>query len=414
MNIYLYGILGVYNYGCEAMVRAISARFKELDPDNHVVYKTWDYANDNRILKDCSTVELSAIVSKFENVSGVQKFFMRAFSFARKKLHVPMEKDLVSFRLDWIEDCDVLVIIGGDVLDIVPSVKKQKYCNDKILLSKVVKKHGGKVLLWGISIGNFECNLEAKRILVDYFKHTVDYAIIRDKNSYEYLKMQDITNVQYCADPAYMLRTVQKIGESKERVLGVNLSPLCNRYLDADMTEEEWLELWSDRIEALFQKLQYDRIMLIPHVVNKNRPNDDDMAYLSKLYIKMKNRNLPVQFVSEDRGFLSIKNELVQCTMILAARMHCAVNSITCGVPIVFLSYSPKSIGMCQYVYGNENMVIDLNELQSNPNAAFEKISQITNDLGTVQAYLSERNIQLYNESMSAIKIAEKVLKNER
>lgn len=411
MNIYLYGIFGVYNYGCEAMVRAISARFKEIDPNDHIIYKTMDYTNDSRILKDCETVELSPAVSKYENVSGFRRFFMRANSFARKKLNISKAEDWFSFRLDWIDNCDVLVIIGGDVFDIVPSKKNKKYRNNRILLSELVKKRGGKVLLWGISVGDFESDPEAKRVLVDYFKNTVDYAIIRDKNSYEYLRTQGVSNIKNCPDPAYMLRTLQKTVEDKEKVLGINLSPLCNRYLKANLTEDEWLELWTERIEALFHRVQYDRIMLIPHVVNKNKPKDDDMAYLSKLYAKMETRKLPVWLVSEDRGFLSVKNELTQCSLILAARMHCAVNSVTCGVPIVFLSYSPKSVGMCRNVYGNEDMVIDLNELQRNPNCFFEKVSRIAEESETVQAYLSERNKQLYDESVAAAKTLEAVLK---
>ena len=139
MKICLYGIHGVYNYGCEAMVRAISARFMEMDPNNRVLYKTWDVENDSRILKDCKTVEVSPLVPKYFGVNKVKKFIRRSFSFIRKRIRMPQVKDIFPFQLDWVEDCDVLVVIGGDVFDIVPSRKKKKYFNERIILSELVR-----------------------------------------------------------------------------------------------------------------------------------------------------------------------------------------------------------------------------------------------------------------------------------
>ena len=40
--------------------------------------------------------------------------------------------------------------------------------------------------------------------------------------------------------------------------------------------------------------------------------------------------------------------------------MHCAINSISIGIPTIFLAYSRKAYGMSEYIYGNSNWVIPL------------------------------------------------------
>lgn len=89
MKVYLYGIQGVYNYGCEAMVRGISEKFKNMYPDCRVIYKTPDLANDSRVLSDCNTVELEPIEKKI--ITGKQKSIMyRGIRYIKKKLHMDM------------------------------------------------------------------------------------------------------------------------------------------------------------------------------------------------------------------------------------------------------------------------------------------------------------------------------------
>ncbi len=180
MNIYLYGIGGVYNYGCEAMVRSISNQFKLIYPESKVIYKTFSYEKDFEALKDVSTVELEPAVRKSRNI------FARGVRFIGRKLKVNMDDFRVGIKTDWTKKCDVLVVIGGDVFDLMPTNRDKPYLNERIFVSNLVKSHGGKVLLWGISVGNFDHNPGAKQTLIRYFKDTVDFAVIRDEKSYKY------------------------------------------------------------------------------------------------------------------------------------------------------------------------------------------------------------------------------------
>ena len=51
-----------------------------------------------------------------------------------------------------------------------------------------------------------------------------------------------------------------------------------------------------------------------------------------------------------------------ECSVVISARMHCAINAITEGIPAIFLSYSEKTLGMSKMIYGTEKFALQLNE----------------------------------------------------
>lgn len=395
-NIYLYGISGVYNYGCEAMIRSISGQLKETYPDVSVIYKTYSLTKDSEALANCETIHLEAVVGKSNPIHK------KGIRFLRRQLSIAKPEDYLYIDMDWTKQCDMLVIIGGDVFDMTPSQRtEKKYQNERIYVSQIVKRKGGKVILWGISVGNFDCNENAKKTLIDYFRDTVDFAVIRDEKSYDYLKKNGIKNIALCSDPAFIQRTIQiNIKPRDKKILGINLSPLANKYLCIEKTETEWIGTWTELIIKAFKAVNYDEILLIPHVVNPTYKRDDDYQYLKEIYNGLKEQNIPVSLITSDVGFVSVKKHLVKCSMILAARMHCAVNSITCGVPTVFLSYSPKSVGMCKHVYGNTDWVLDMREMVNDFDE--ESIKQLVLKADGIRDFLKDRNIELFEDAKRA------------
>jgi len=394
-RICLYGIQGVYNYGCEAMVRSISTEIKEQYPDSIIVYESFDFDRDSEILSDCETVKIEKVQIK---KSGILKKGLRFF---KRKVNIARPEDYLSFDTQWTKECDALVIIGGDVFDLIPQKRKQrKYINDRLFVSKLVKSNGGKVFLWGISVGNFEQNITAKKTLIDFLKNIVDFGIIRDENSYRYLLSSGVENIALCSDPAFIQRTLQTT-QTKKNILGINLSPLSNRYLNQEKTTEEWLEKWANVITYIIRELKYDSALLIPHVVNKDYMRDDDESYLKSLCRLLKQKNVEVAVIEGNRGFLGIKEYISKCDIILAARMHCAINAITCGVPVIFLAYSPKSYGMCKHIYGNEKFIIDMNELVRTID--IDRLIKASVASDELRSRLAKRNIQLMEDAKRAI-----------
>ena len=402
VTVYLYGIGGIYNYGCEAMIRAISRKIKSEHPLADIIYKTYNYEYDSKQLANCDTVVVSQLEVHAKN-SSINHKLKRGIKYIKKKIGIAKEKDRLPYNTNWLEKCDYLIIIGGDVFDLLPGQTKS-YDNERIWASKVAKKNNAKIILWGISVGNFESNMVAKKMLIDYFTNVVDVAIIRDKKSLEYLQKNGVTNAYICADPAFMLREDQTsvINNYSEKILGVNLSPLANRYLKIEKDDEEWPEVWSNILENIYKKYNYKKMILLPHVVNENKPSDDDYSYLEKIALLLTQKDVNVEMAPRDIGFIGIKKYIVQCNLVISARMHCSVNAITCGVPTLFLSYSPKSIGMCEFVYGNSSYVIDMNNLIESID--YDLLDKVDASCDEIRKFLHIRNKELFDISNNAIR----------
>ena len=97
---------------------------------------------------------------------------------------------------------------------------------------------------------------------MNYFKNIVDFAAIRDKKSFEYLKLNGVgDNIKLYSDPAYMLRTVQCDSGIQRKVLGINLSPLSNRYLKHTKTSDEWICAWARVVEKIYKEFMFDKVL---------------------------------------------------------------------------------------------------------------------------------------------------------
>lgn len=90
---------------------------------------------------------------------------------------------------------------------------------------------------------------------------------------------------------------------------------------------------------------------------------DDDLRYLRKVKqaIEPEHQKL-LTLLKSDPGFVGTKKELINCDLIIAARMHCAINALAAHVPTILIAYGRKAVGMCQYVYGNHDWVLQLSE----------------------------------------------------
>lgn len=135
--------------------------------------------------------------------------------------------------------------------------------------------------------------------------------------------------------------------------------------------------------------------------MNENKLSDDDFNYLKTIYNLLSKKGINVEIAPKNVGFMGIKKYIVRCNLVISARMHCSVNSITCGVPTVFLSYSSKSIGMCEFVYGNSSYVIDMNEIIENRD--YLSLDKIDSSCDEIRRFLEVRNKELYEMSNNAI-----------
>ena len=290
--------------------------------------------------------------------------------------------------LGLLKNIDAVFSIGGDIYTLSPTAG---YSMSFPKFGDTVRRKGIPYLLWGASVGPFTENPEAERA---FTKHLKGLSLItaRETETVDYLRSLGISdNVVPCADPAYVVAPEIMANGSRQTdkfTIGINLSPLSNRY--ADHSEVEAIHMQAKTIEGLIKAFDA-RIVLIPHVVCDFNEGDDDCRYLRKIQQEIAPEYQEVMTLLEsDIGFVGTKKELIKCDLIIAARMHCAINALAAHVPTLLVAYSRKAVGMCQYVYGNGDWVLPLSGF-STKGLLEGKVRAMENQEVEIRKYLDER-----------------------
>lgn len=346
MRLLLTGILGTYNYGCEAIIRGTSQIMKRLYPKAEI-----DYLSPLRYDDDCRRLIGSGV-----NVINYQTFFKNRIILNKvlRRLHIAYR--LRKHSLRFLKRYDAVFSIGGDMYTIDG---QGQYPKELVEFGNYCEMHEIPYVLWGCSVGPFDKYPELKNI---FQKHLSGISLIvaREPATIEYLASMGVKkNVVFSLDPAFSVQSKPHNPSQKKKVLGINLSPLSLMYLN--LNEEACIKIHSKLVEKLAGDLGY-RIILLPHVVDC-APHDDDHLYLKKIKDALPEVvKANVEIVENDPGFVGIKDYIRKCDVVLAARMHCAINSIASGVPAIFLSYSEKSKGMSRLVYDDPQYCIPLTD----------------------------------------------------
>ncbi|MCM1515617.1 MAG: polysaccharide pyruvyl transferase family protein [Paraprevotella sp.] len=350
-NVLLIGIHGVYNYGCEAIVRGTVNILKGVNPDIRVTYASYRYEDDKRRLADCDVEVIER--DHFKGRWSWHNIVRKAMSLLGVRYEMPYD------TTDWLASYDTVFCIGGDLY----TVWSNNDFNRPLprFLEKCQRK-GLRYVLWGASVGKFETNPEALRFFSRHLRK-VDLIVAREPETMAYLQTLGLSaNSVLAPDPAFsVLPMRQPRTYGHVRTLGLNLSPLSVRYKYA--TAEDALQAQTAAVERLVSALDVD-VLLIPHVLD-TIDVDNDLTYMQQIYANLSaSCRQRVSVVDCDPGFVGLKKSISACDFVIAARMHCAINAVTCGCPTLLLSYSEKAKGMAEFIYGNREAVIDLSEFE--------------------------------------------------
>ncbi|HUT60964.1 MAG TPA: polysaccharide pyruvyl transferase family protein [Phycisphaerae bacterium] len=381
----LYGIGGVYNYGCEAIVRGTEALLHETWPNAKVLYASVRPEEDRRRLdgthvdivprRHCSRYSPRNLARKAASLLGS--------SWSPLLEHAP-----------WLDACDVVLSIGGDLYTLWPSGARWAYGRTLVRFGDEVRRRGKMYVVWGASIGPFEADPQAKEALAAHLR-TVDLITTREPQSTKYLRHLGITdNVVPCADPAFAVPSVPELAGGGNRPLriGVNLSPLAHRHVRGPALSAS-IEGDGEAIASIVTRFDRD-VVLIPHVVCNFSEADDDLRFLRAVRATIPPRvTNRVQVLDEDAGFLGTGQRMNGCSVVVAARMHCAINALSHLIPTVFLSYSQKAAGMARYVYGHERWVVPISEVNSDRLLAV--IDDVLANQDEIRSYLARRLVEI-------------------
>lgn len=394
MKIGLYGILGVYNFGCEAIIRGACRLIQKLYPEAQIIYFSYSYEFDKKALEDLN-LEICPIESDA--------------TFWDKVLHkikVKLNSERCGFYFDYervINSVDMFFSVGGDIYTIPKFLRENKkypYYNPLVEFCDCAIDAGKDVIVYGASVGPFG---EYQRA-VDYYKKNLSrykMIICREQESVEYLKSIGLENVCFFPDPAFQVKAIEK-EKCELKYIGVNLSPLSLREIYGKNDKENYVR-FAAMLNDIYEKTQKE-ILLIAHVISPNEIDNDDsfLHQLKKLIAPEAQQH--IHFAEWQQGFLGLKPQLKKCYLVVSARMHCAVNAIVENVPAIFLSYSQKSIGMCKFVYGSEEWLIDLKDAPMQLAPMIQKMMEVRDEI--VQK-LEIRNREIdayYDENINKLK----------
>ena len=251
-----------------------------------------------------------------------------------------------------------------------------------------------RIIIYGASIGPFG---DYSKAVLYYKSHLqkVNLIVARDKFTIKYLADIGISNnVVFLPDPAFALRKNEKMINNQSKIIGVNLSGLSLMETYGKITKDTITSL-AKVIERIIDCTGYD-ILFIPHVFAPYEI-DNDFIIETKIIDSMDESYKNRVTITEKNTFLTIKDELIQCSIVIAARMHCAINAMSEGIPTILLSYSSKAKGMCEFVYGDTKWVYDIKKLDS------EQLLFLINELLENRNEVSQNIVNNLNKKLQKV-----------
>lgn len=387
MNIGLYGILGTYNFGCEAIVRGAKKFIDDLYPGADVFYFSYSYEYDRKALSDLDVT----VVPVIETNSLTKKCINKCLRVLHSTKRIPVidEKNM-------LKSIDLILSIGGDIYTIPEVLRRNKRYEYYNSLVEFCERSNLPVIVYGASVGPWGDYCKA----IDYYRnHMMKYNLIlcREKESVNYLAELGFNNVLFFPDPAFQL------GEGvnyKGEYIGINLSPLSLKEIYGSYGEKQ-IQRFAHLLDSIYEMFLRP-LMFVPHVLSKNEM-DNDLEFMEIIRNHMKYKN-KVTLAETQNGFLGVKEGIRNCCMVISARMHCAINALEENIPTIFLSYSQKSIGMCEYVYESKKWLVNIKNIEDELPGLIREMIASREELSVLLSEQNQRIKEDYKTNITIVK----------
>lgn len=339
MRILMFAHGGSLNRGCEAIVRSSTSIIKEKIDGAKVYLTSYNPETDKIITKldgiyDGSDYHMKKFSSEWFLSSFKVKFF-KDESYAYRKIHQNTIKH--------IKNMDVCLSIGGD-----------NYCYGEqpgwYEVDKNIKNERKKLVLWCCSIGEEDLSPKKLEDLKSF-----DLILARETLTYNLLKSKGLKNVKLCADPAFTMEKEElALPENWQEgnTIGLNFSPLVlNR-------NKHSYEAVRELIIHIINSTDMT-IALTPHVIDKG---NNDYEVLEKYFNEFKSTKRIV-LLPDNLNAPQYKGYIARMRFFIGARTHATIAAYSNCIPTLVLGYSIKSKGIAKDLFGEEKLVLNLNDL---------------------------------------------------
>jgi colanic acid/amylovoran biosynthesis protein len=377
MKILMFFHGGSRNRGCEAIVRSGVALIKNSNPNAIVDLASWKPETDKIIpLLDTIYLDQYKSIKKFSKEWFISVFRIKFFkdeSYAFRYMH----KDII----EKIPNYDVILSIGGD-----------NYCYGEqpgiYEIDRCIKKAGKKLVLWGASIGQED--LSAAKI--EDLK-LFDLILARETLTFEVLKKAGITNVKLCADGAFTMDKEElplPEGWQEGNTLGFNFSPLVWK------KNKDSYQAAKNLVQHILATTDMT-VAFTPHVIE---PGNDDFECLTDFYNEFKTTGR-VLLLPNDLNAIQYKGYIARMRFFIGARTHATIAAYSNLVPTMVLGYSIKSKGIAKDIFGEEKLVLNLEEI-SNTDKLIAKFNEMMQEEEALKSVLGKRIPEIKKMSSKA------------
>ena len=330
---------GSLNRGCEAIVRSSTSIIKEKVKDAKIFLASGKPETDRIITKlDGIYDGSSSSIKKYSYdwiIAALKVKIFKDESYAFCK----MEKNTIKH----IKDVDVFLSVGGD-----------NYCYGEqpalFEIDKKVKEQGKKLVLWGCSIGEEDMS---ERTLEDL--KLFDLILARETLTYNVLINAGLTNVRLCADPAFTMEKEELTlpnGWQDGNTIGLNFSPLVwERNKKSQLAVRDLMNHILNNTDMT--------IALTPHVIIEG---NNDYETLHHFYNEFKNTGRVI-LLPDNLNAPQYKGYIARMRFFIGARTHATIAAYSNCVPTLVLGYSIKSKGIAKDLFGEEKLVLGINEI---------------------------------------------------
>ena len=362
MQILMFYHNGSLNRGCEAIVRSGSSIIKKEISNSEIDLASFRPHTDKHIPNVNNVFDMNGVeIKKFSSdwlKSTLKLKLQNNETYAYRKIF----KNLVNK----IDSYDICLSVGGDVY----CYGEQDICYE---IDKVIKEKGKKLVLWGCSIGEEDMTPKKLNDLKSF-----DLILARETLTYNMLKNKGLTNVKLCADGAFTMEKEElplPQGWSEGNTIGLNFSPLVLK------KNKESGQAINDLIKYLLEETDMT-ICLTPHVTEEG---NNDFELLNKYYEEHKNTGRVI-ILPDNLNAIQYKGYIARMRFFIGARTHATIAAYSNYVPTLVLGYSVKSRGIAKDIFGEEKLVLGINDISD-----FKKLKSSVLEMITEEEELRNR-----------------------
>ncbi|MGY1425107.1 polysaccharide pyruvyl transferase family protein [Lysobacter sp. A289] len=384
------------NRGCEAIVRSTVGLLRSQYSDAKVLVPSENKAGDQALWPD-------AEAQGVEFVRAYRPLHTRPWIHAQRLPFAALKQAGWPFPApDWLRrqvaSVDLVMSIGGDNYSLDYRLPSLLMGVDKLAMDL-----GKPLVLWGASVGPFERDPLFVPAVSHHFSR-MSLIGVREHVSYRYLTEQlGLKNVIQMADPAFTLipQAVDRGAfwpqEKKAGVLGINISPLIERYVQAGQN------IVSEVISFIHSAVERQglAVLLIPHVVPLGgKKNNNDAIYMKRILDGCRGLGGAVTMTPAGLNAVQIKSVVSHLRFFMGARTHSTIAALSSGVPTVSIAYSVKALGINRDIFGNTSAVIETPMVSER--SLSERLNWLLENEGDLRKRLSVRVPELQASAMSA------------